>query len=387
MMKINSVKDYTSQMDYIDSDIEEKIFNRLEEIKNHKVDKTDILNSLQKDSIDELDFYNLISDEALDYLEEIAEKARKKRIKYFGNNVYLFSPLYIGNHCENHCRYCGFRVGSGIKRTKLTLEEIEEEMIFLRDEHIEDVLILTGESPSSTPVEYIGQAVKLARKYFRVIGLEIHPANIKDYKYLRECGADFVTVFQETYNENAYDFYHPAGNKRSLSYRLNTQERAVLGGMRGVGFGALFGLSDPLEDAFCMAYHANLLQKKYPQTEIAISLPRIRPTVGIDDLKLEKVSEKKLFQIMCAVRIYLPFASITISTRESEAFRNLAVQYAATKISASVDTGIGRRSGEIVDEDEGDEQFEINDQRSVDAIEKDLRKIDMTAVLNDYIDL
>lgn len=387
MTKLNSVEDYYPQMEQIDSDIEDQIRRRLEIIRKQKVTRADVLRSLEKDTLDEFDFFNLISDEAMDFLEEMALKAREKRINYFGNNVYLFSPLYIANHCQNHCKYCGFRVGSGIKRTKLSLEEIEEEMKYLRDEKIEDVLILTGESPTSTPVEYIGEAVKLAKKYFRVIGLEIHPCNIEDYKYLRDCGADFVTVFQETYDKNNYDFYHPDGNKRSLSYRLNTQERAILGGMRGVGFGVLFGLSNPLEDAFSMAYHANLLQKKYPEAEIAISLPRIRPTVGIEHLKLKKVGEKKLFQIMCAIRLYLPFASITISTRESESFRNLAVQYAATKISASVDTGIGRRSGNVVDEDEGDEQFEINDQRSVEEIEKDLSRLELTTVLNDYIDL
>lgn len=387
MMKLNKVTDYYPNMEKIDSNIEDEIKDKLKILDNYKVTEEKILSSLEKDMLDEFDFYNLISDEAIKFLDKIAIKAQQKRTKYFGNNVYLFSPIYIANYCENHCKYCGFRVGSGIKRTKLNLKEIEEEMIFLAKEGIEDVLILTGESIKNSPTQYIGEAVKLARKYFKVIGLEIYPTNTSDYEYLKKCGADFVTVFQETYDEVKYDYYHPAGNKRSLSYRLNTQERAVLAGLRGVGFGVLFGLSDPLKDAFCMALHASLLQNKYPHAEIAISLPRIRPTVGIEHLNLIDVSEKKLFQIMCATRLFLPYASITISTRENRAFRDLATRFGATKISASVDTGIGRRSGNVQCQDEGDEQFLINDTRTVKEIEKDLEKYNLTVVLNDYINL
>lgn len=387
MMKLDKVTDYYPYMEKIDSSIEDEIKDKLKFLDNYKVTKEKILSSLEKDSLDEFDFYNLISDEAIKYLDKIAIKAHQKRIKYFGNNVYLFSPIYIANHCENHCKYCGFKVGSKIKRTKLNLEEIEKEMIYLAEEGIEDILILTGESNKNSSIEHIGETVKLATKYFRVIGLEIYPANISDYKYLKKCGADFVTVFQETYAETNYDFYHPDGNKRSLSYRLNTQERAILAGIRGVGFGVLFGLSNPLKDAFCMALHANLLQNKYPHAEISISLPRIRPTVGIEHLNLVDVSEKKLFQIMCATRLFLPYASITISTRESRVFRDLATKFGATKLSASVDTGIGRRSGNIEYEDEGDEQFLINDTRTVKEIKKDLEKNNLTVVLNDYINL
>lgn len=158
-----------------------------------------------------------------------------------------------------------------------------------------------------------------------------------------------------------------------------------MAGMRGVGFGALFGLSDPLQDAFCLGYHAYLLQKKYPQGEIAISLPRIRPAKGTEHLDLQTVTEKQLFQIMLAVRLFLPFASITISTRERKEFRDLAMQYGATKVSASVDTGIGRRSGEIEEEEAGEEQFLINDVRTEKEMEEDIKKLGMTPVLSDYL--
>ena len=385
-MNIESVLDYFPGMDIIDSDIKERVKKSYEEVKNIKVTKADVVASLESSSITPRDFYNLLSDEAGEYLEVIADLAKEKRIRYFGNNVCLFSPIYIANYCENSCRYCGFRAKSDIKRAKLTFDEIEAEMKALADTGIEDVLILTGESKKFSSIEYIAEACKIASKYFKVIGIEVYPANVDDYKLLRQAGADFVTVFQETYNPETYDYYHPYGHKRSFSYRFDTQERALQAGFRGVGFGTLFGLGDPIEEAFKLAIHASEIQKKYPYAEIAISLPRRRPTHGADNsLKFNIVDDKKFFQIMAAIRMFLPFASITLSTRESKDFRNLAVNYAATKISASVDTSIGHRSKES--QDEGDEQFVIDDARSTAETFEDLKNLGMTPVFTDYINL
>lgn len=385
MKNIENVLDYFPNMEKIQSNIQEQIFQTWENWKDIQITDNDILTTLEKNSLDAKDFLYLLQPQAEKFLEQMAARAKERRSQYFGNNVYLFSPLYIANYCENSCRYCGFNTKSGIHRLQLNKEEIEEEMQTLSNDGIEEVLMLTGESSKYSSVGYIGEAVKIAKKYFRVIGLEVYPCSVEDYRYLHECGADFVTVFQETYNPKDYNFYHPRGNKRSLSYRLNTQERAVLGGMRGVGFGALFGLSDPIQDAFSLGYHASLIQKKYPHVEIAISLPRIRPAKGTEHLELYSVSEKKLFQIMLAVRLFLPFASITISTRERKEFRDLAMVYGATKVSASVDTGIGRRSGEIEKDNAGEEQFLISDTRTEKEMEADIIKLGLTPVLSDYL--
>lgn len=385
-MNIKSVHDYFPGMDIIDSDIKDKLKKAYEEVKNTRPSKAEIRAILRAERLDYRDLFILLSDEAEEFLYEMAEVAKEKRIRYFGNNVSLFSPIYIANYCENSCRYCGFRAKSDIKRAKLNYEEIDKEMKALSKTGIEDVLILTGESQKFSSVEYIAESCKIAKKYFKIIGIEVYPANVSDYKVLREAGADFVTVFQESYNPETYDYYHSYGHKRSFAYRIDTQERALMAGFRGVGFGTLFGLGDPIEEAFKLAVHASEVQKKYPQAEIAISLPRIRPTHGADDsLNFNIVDDKKFFQIMLAIRIFLPFASITLSTREAKDFRNLAVQYGATKISASVDTSIGHRSKES--HDEGDEQFVIDDIRTTEETCKDLREIGMTPVFTDYINI
>ena len=124
-------------------------------------------------------------------------KAENETKKHFGNTVYIFTPIYIANYCQNYCIYCGFNCYNNIHRKKLSFEEIEHEMKVIADTGMEEILILTGESRKYSDVEYIGESVKIARKYFKNIGIEIYPVNVDEYRYLHECGVDNVTVFQE----------------------------------------------------------------------------------------------------------------------------------------------------------------------------------------------
>lgn len=373
---------YTDDMEAIDSDIMDRV---IEEMNSYDADiytAKDVKEALAAETCSVDNFKALLSPAALPFLEEITQKAQKETRKHFGNSVAIFTPLYIANYCENYCVYCGFNCHNKIKRAQLNAEEIEKEMQAIAETGLEEVLILTGESPNKSSVEYIGEACKIAKKYFKLIGLEVYPMDSKDYAYLHECGADFVTVFQETYNSDKYKTLHLGGRKRIFPYRLNAQERAIMGGMRGVGFAALLGLDDFRKDALATGMHAYLLQKKYPHAEIAFSCPRLRPIINNDKINPKDVHEPQLLQIICAYRIFMPFASITISTRECERFRDNIIQIAATKISAGVNVGIGGHSQE---EEKGDEQFEISDGRSVDEIYQMIENNGMQPVMTDYI--
>lgn len=373
---------YTDDMEAIDSDIMDRVIAEMNSYDADIYTAKDVKEALAAETCSVDNFKALLSPAALPFLEEIAQKAQKETRKHFGNSVAIFTPLYIANYCENYCVYCGFNCHNKIKRAQLNAEEIEKEMQAIAETGLEEVLILTGESPNKSSVEYIGEACKIAKKYFKLIGLEVYPMDSKDYAYLHECGADFVTVFQETYNSDKYKTLHLGGRKRIFPYRLNAQERAIMGGMRGVGFAALLGLDDFRKDALATGMHAYLLQKKYPHAEIAFSCPRLRPIINNDKINPKDVHEPQLLQIICAYRIFMPFASITISTRECERFRDNIIQIAATKISAGVNVGIGGHSQE---EEKGDEQFEISDGRSVDEIYQMIENNGMQPVMTDYI--
>lgn len=373
---------YMDDMEQIPHEILDKVVAEINSYKAEDYTASDVLRAIESDSCSLEDFKALLSPAAEPFLEQIARKARLETRKHFGNSAYFFTPIYISNYCENYCIYCGFNCHNKIKRAKLSMEEIHEEMKAIADTGLEEILILTGESRKASDVKYIGEACKIAKKYFKNIGIEVYPMNSDEYRYLRECGADYVTVFQETYNSDKYETLHLAGHKRIFPYRFNAQERALMGGMRGVAFAALLGLDDFRKDALGTGMHAYLIQRKYPWAEISISCPRLRPIINNASINPKDVHEKQLLQIMCAYRLFLPFAGMTISTRERAEFRDNVVGLAATKISAGVSTGIGSHSES---EDKGDAQFEIADTRGLDEIYESLKKRGIQPVMNDYV--
>lgn len=378
---------YRPHMDQIESPILETVLQEREQYTYDHYTANDVRRVLQEDTIDVEGLKILLSPAAEPFLEELAEKAKAVRTRYFGNSVYLFTPLYISNYCDNLCVYCGFNCKNQIHRAKLDEAGIEEELKNIAKTGLQDILILTGESERHSPISYIGRACELAKKYFKVVGVEIYPANVDDYAYLRECGCDYVTVFQETYNWENYKTLHLLGNKSIFPYRLETQERALRGGMRGVGLAALLGLDDFRKDAFATALHAHLLQRAYPHGEISISCPRLRPIVNDDTINAGDVGEAQLLQVILAYRLFLPYANITISTRETARFRNGVLPLAATKLSAGVSTGIGEHSSKEKKQDEGDAQFEIADSRTVAEAMEDVKALGMQVVMSDYIDV
>ena len=381
--------EYLPGMEQIKSDVREQVMSHMNSYDASKYTAKDVKAALEHETCSIEDFKALLSPAAEPFLEQMAQRARLETSKHFGNTVYLFTPLYIANYCENYCVYCGFNCYNHINRMKLTPEQIEHEMKVIADSGMEEILILTGESRAQSDVQYIGEACKLARKYFRMVGLEIYPVNTDEYRYLHECGADYVTVFQETYDAKKYETLHLLGHKRVWPYRFDAQERALRGGMRGVAFSALLGLSDFRKDALASALHVYFLQRKYPHAEMSLSCPRLRPIVNNDKINPLDVHETQLCQILCAYRIFLPYVGITVSSRESASFRNGIVKIAATKISAGVSTGIGdhesKYSGKESDGAQGDEQFEIDDNRSLETMYNDIAGEGLQPVLNDYL--
>lgn len=373
---------YLPGMEVINSDIERQVISRMNGYDYEKYTETDVKRALAAEYPSIEDFAALLSPAAEPFLEQMAAKATAETRKHFGNGVYLFTPLYIANYCENYCIYCGFNCHNKIRRARLDKDGIRREMEAIARTGMEEILILTGESRKMSDVEYIGEACSIAREYFKNVGIEVYPMNTDEYRYLHEHGADYVTVFQETYNSDKYETLHLAGHKRIFPYRLNAQERAILGGMRGVAFAALLGLDDFRKDAFAAGVHAYLIQRKYSHAEISFSCPRLRPIINNDKINPRDVHERQLLQVMTAFRIFMPFAGLTISTRERAGFRDNVIGMCATKISAGVSTGIGSHTDE---KSLGDDQFEINDGRTLGEVCAAIRGRGLQPVMNDYV--
>ncbi|EAW0593376.1 2-iminoacetate synthase ThiH [Campylobacter coli] len=372
---------YLPHMQELKSDILSKVLDEIQNYDETKYSAKEVQEALNATHLSIENLKALLSSAAEDFIEELAFKSAKIKQKYFGNSISLFTPLYLSNYCNSKCVYCGFQKGNKIARAKLSEDEIHEEMQAITKTGLQEILMLTGEGREFASVEYIAKACKIARQYFKVIGVEIYPMNEDEYKILHENGCDYVTIFQETYNPLKYSKIHLGGEKRIFPYRFNGQERALRAGMRGVAFAALLGIDDFRKDALATALHAYFLQKAYPHAEISISVPRLRPIINNAKIHPKDVSEKRLLQVLCAYRLFLPFAGITISSRERVGFRDEVVKLGATKMSAGVSVGIGEHKGEK----KGDGQFEISDDRGVDEILAMLKNLNLQAVMSDSI--
>lgn len=329
-----------------------------------QVTDADIERALAKDKPSAMDFLALLSPRAAGHLEAMARKAHQLTVQYFGRTIQMFIPLYLSNHCTNHCAYCGFNHKNPILRRKLSLAEIETEAQAIAGTGMQHILFLTGEAPHLTPMDYLVEAARLLKRHFASVAIEVYPLEVEEYRQLQQAGVDGMTLFQETYDQEVYKRVHPAGRKRDYHWRLNAPERAAQGGMRVVNIGPLLGLAEPRREIFLTGLHARYLDDTYLETEVAVSLPRFNAAEG-DFHPDFYVNDKTFVQFMTALRIFLPRAGLTISTRESAAFRDRILPLGATRYSAGSSTGVGGYTEIRVEQTP---QFEITDDRSVEEV-------------------
>ncbi len=330
----------------------------------HQVTDEAIERSLAREKPGAIDFLTLLSPKAAGYLEPMAQKAHQLTVQYFGRTIQLFIPLYISNHCSNQCAYCGFNHNNKIFRNKLTLAEIEQEARAIAATGMQHVLFLTGEAQHLTPMDYMVEAAECLKRHFASVSIEVYPLEVEEYRRLQQAGVDGMTLFQETYNQEVYRRVHLAGKKMDYHWRLNAPERAAQGGMRVVNLGPLLGLAEPRSEIFFTGLHARYLDNKYLEAEVAVSLPRFNEAEG--DFQPDYLVDDKTFvQFMTALRIFLPRAGLTISTRENAVFRDRILPLGATRYSAGSSTGVGGYTEIKVDQTP---QFEITDARSVDEV-------------------
>lgn len=349
------------------------------------VSPSHIQESLEKNNLDVKQFLGLLSWQAEDNLESMAQLAHALTRNYFGDTIQLYAPMYLSNYCENSCLYCGFNLNNNIQRRKLTLDEVEKEGQFIASSGLKHILILTGESRLQSPVSYIQDCVKVLKKYFSSISIEVYPLSESEYAQLAGQGVDGLTIYQEVYDEQLYAKMHVCGPKSDYKFRLDAPERGARAKMRSVSIGALLGLGDWRREAFFLGLHAKYLRDNFPDVEIGVSVPRIQPQVS-DFKPVSRVTDKNIVQIILALRIFLPRLGITVSTRESPAFRENILPLGITRMSAGSSTSVG---GHTLYRKEGSQsnQFEIQDQRSVDKIKDMLENKGYQPVFKDWLNL
>ncbi|MFW6006573.1 MAG: 2-iminoacetate synthase ThiH [Halanaerobiales bacterium] len=329
-----------------------------------KTNPDEVHKVINKKELTAEDFLTLLSPAAEKHLEKMARKSHQLTVQNFGKIIFIYAPLYLANYCVNQCSYCGFNAENDIPRKKLSLDQVKKEAEAVVNKGIKHILILTGCSRKHSPVSYIKDSIEVIKNYFSSISIEVYALTTDEYETLIEAGAIGLTIYQEVYNEKVYDKVHLTGPKKNYLFRLNAPERGCQAGMRKVNIGPLFGLDNWRKEAFLAGLHARYLQDKYLETEISISLPRLRPHPG--NFRPESpVNDSSLVQIMLAFRLFLPRIGINISTRESSELRDNLLPLGVTKFSAESTTAVGGYTS-----DKGTNQFDISDDRKVNTIKK-----------------
>ncbi len=326
------------------------------------------------------EFKDILHNNDRHFIENLAQNARETTIQYFGRAVSIYAPLYLSNYCDNYCRYCGFQRNKQLTRKKLTIEEMQQEMEKVASTGIQNILLLTGESRSMSPVSYIKEAVQLANHYFANVSIEIYPLEVDEYRELFSAGVDGVTIYQETYNRQRYKELHIKGKKADYDYRYAAPERIARAGIRMINMGVLLGLFNAAEDIYHLFLHLEYMEKNYPGVEYALSFPRVIPIN--DSLAYVEVTDVMLIKLICVARILFPRVGINLSTREKAHIRDHALELGVTKISAASRTTVGGYS--LEDESIKHPQFEVMDERPVDEIVEMLHERGFDPVFTDW---
>lgn len=327
------------------------------------------------------DIKHTLNNNAPAYVEELAQKSRTITRQYFGRAISLYAPLYLSNFCSSECTYCGFKSKNRINRFKLTPTQMHAEMKHLAGQGIENILMLTGESYKVTPVEYLIEAVDIAKLYFPSISLEVHPMQETDYRTLFNHGVDGVTVYQETYDRVRYKEVHLSGIKADYDFRVQAPERAATGGIRSISLGILLGLSSLPEDLFALYKHLRFMEKRFPGVEYSLSFPRFQPIKG-EEFTDCYVDDKTFVKVICLTRLLFPRVGINLSTREKPKLREQILELGITKMSAGSNTSVGGYTQ--LKKEEQDPQFDIEDARSVQDIVQMLKQKNFDPVFTDW---
>lgn len=344
-----------------------------------QITAVDVQRALQKEKLQVADFLSLISPAAKPFLEQMARRSQALTQQRFGKNIQLYAPLYLSNECHNICTYCGFSMDNKIRRRTLSNAEIVLEAQAVRSMGFQHVLLVAGEANNSVNTPYFLEAIKQIEDIFSQISLEVQPLETEDYRALQKAKLNAVLVYQETYHKEVYKQYHPKGKKSNFDYRLDTPDRIGRAGMHKIGLGVLLGLEDWRVDSFFNALHIDYLQKTYWKTKYSVSFPRLRPAEGVEKPNFD-MEDADLLQLICAYRIWNPDLEISLSTRERELFRDNLIKLGITSMSAASKTNPG---GYVV-EPQSLEQFEISDERPVEAIVERIKAAGYQPVWKDW---
>lgn len=322
---------------------------------------------------------NLLAIETISELEPLGAAVEAQTNQYLTKEVTMYTPIYVTNYCNNLCTYCAFKsTNKSITRSRLSIAEFETECKHVKALGFQHIIIVGGEDYKLLTIDFLNKLIKVAKKYFTFVALEVQPLKLEEYQKLKNVGLDGVTIYQETYDVEAYEKYHLRGPKSIFSERLVRLENAVKAGIKAINIGVLLGLGSYNKDLKALNDHLSDLQEKYPEAEYSVSILRIKPIKG-NQSEFQSISDFQLVKAILIIRNLNQRVGLTMSTRESVNLKKHLIKYGVKKISASVSTAVG---GHTTKNDNG--QFKISDESSIEEQMKTIRELGYIPVLQDW---
>ena len=313
-------------------------------------------------------------------IEEIKQGAKTLKEKVYGQRIVLFAPLYIGNLCTNNCAYCGFKAtNEKIKRVTLSREELISQVQSLEDTGQKRLILVYGEHPKYDArfiAETVGivYSVKSGPGEIRRVNINAAPFDIDGFRIIKDAKIGTYQIFQETYHRETYDKVHMGGMKRNYDWRLTSLDRAQEAGIDDVGIGALFGLYDWRFDVLGLVRHTNHFEACYSVGPHTISFPRIQYASQLNIDKSHLVSDADFTRLVAILRLAVPYTGLILTARESAAIRDEILQFGVSQIDGGTNIEMGgySKKRETGQQDIDLEQFQINDNRSLNEIMEEL---------------
>lgn len=368
------------QMEFID----EKLINSYledESLKNIDLQKDIINKASESKGITLKESASLLNIEDEDTLQLLYHTAKEIKEKIYGKRLVLFAPLYVTNQCVNNCLYCAFRQDNKeLIRKTLTIEEIKEEATILVQQGHKRALLVAGEHPKQSALDFIGQAVDAIYSVnyngnnIRRINVNTAPLSLEGFKTLKSFEIGTYQCFQETYHYDTYVKMHPSGPKKDYAWRLYAMDRAIQAGIDDVGIGALFGLTDYKFEALGMLNHAFNLDERFGIGPHTMSIPRLEPAhnAPLSEKPPYALDDKSFRKLIAVLRLAVPYTGLILSTRERAELRRELYELGISQISAGSRTSPGAYNESVRSLKEHQmEQFQLGDHRSLEEVVAD----------------
>lgn len=208
------------------------------------------------------EYVSLIRDHSESDAEYLFSLAVKRRMEYYGKDVYVRGLIEFTNYCKNDCYYCGIRRSNrSVERYRLTKDDIMSCCEQGHELGFRTFVLQGGEDPYYTDDKICDLVSSIKNKYPDcAVTLSIGEKEHESYKAYFDAGADRYLLRHETADSGHYSRLHPS--EMSFDHRIK-----CLYDLKEIGYqvGCGFMVGSPYQTAENLADDLLFIKELQPQ--------------------------------------------------------------------------------------------------------------------------